>query len=270
VETILKIGLITDVHYADAAPRGSRHYRESLGKMREAVARLNDEKVDVAIELGDLIDTPQPPDPAKETEFLRTIAAEFGKLRAPRHFVLGNHCVSALRKKQFLDTVGQKRSYYSFDQGGVHCVVLDACFRQDGAPYAPGQFAWKDSEVPREQREWLAGDLKSTANRTLVFVHQRLDEAPQAGYRIKSRSAVRDILEKSEKVMAVFQGHSHQNELQTIGGVRYCTLSAMVEGSGQANSGYSVLRVYADGTLDLSGFRRHADHPLALRRAVES
>lgn len=258
----LKVGLVTDVHYADADTRGTRHYRESLGKMREAVERLNAEKVDLAVELGDLIDTPQPPDPAKETGFLRAIAGEFGKIKAPRHFVLGNHCVSGLTKERFLDNVGQKRSWYSFDQGGVHCVVLDACFRRDGVAYAPGNFEWTDTNVPPDQREWLAADLKATTNRTLVFVHQRLDQAPIESYRIHSGPAVREILETSGKVLAVFQGHSHKNELQTIGGIAYCTLAAMVEGSGAANSGYSVLGVHPGGTLTLSGFRRHADHPL--------
>ncbi|MES2464084.1 MAG: metallophosphoesterase [Armatimonadota bacterium] len=263
LEPILKVGLLTDVHYADAETRGTRHYRESLDKMREAVARLNAEKVDIAIELGDLVDTPQPPDTAKETGFLRTIAGEFGKLRAPRHFVLGNHCVSGLTKAQFLKTVGQKRSWYSFDQSGVHCVILDACFRRDGVPYAPGGFAWTDSDIPPDQRAWLAADLKATPYPTLVFVHQRLDEAPGEGYRIASRAAVRAILEKSGKVLAVFQGHSHKNELQTIGGIPYGTLAAIVEGAGPENSGCSVLNVYADRTITLTGFRRHAEHPLA-------
>jgi alkaline phosphatase len=263
LEPILKIGLLTDAHYAEAESRGTRYYRESLAKMREAVTRLNAEKVDIAVELGDLIDTPQPPDPAKERGFLRAIAGEFGKIRAPRHFVLGNHCVSGLTKEQFLQTVGQKRSWYSFDRNGVHCIVLDACFRKDGQPYAPGTFAWTDSDIPPEQRAWLAADLSATPHPALVFVHQRLDEAPGAGYRIQSRAAVREILEKSGKVRAVFQGHSHKNELQTIGGIPYCTLAAMVEGSGPANSGYSVLSVGPDGTLALTGCRRHADHPFA-------
>lgn len=265
-EPILKVGLVTDAHYADAETRGTRHYRESLAKMREAAERLNAEKVDVAVELGDLIDTPQPPDPVKETGFLRAIAGEFAAIHAPRHFVLGNHCVSGLTKEQFLNTVGQKRSWYSFDRGDVHFVVLDACFRKDGVPYSPGAFAWSDSEVPPAQRDWLAADLKATPHRTLVFVHQRLDEAPGEDYRIHSRVAVRDILEKSGKVLAVFQGHSHKNELQTIGGIPYCTLAAMVEGAGPASSGYSVLNVHADGTLALTGFRRHAEHPMAKKR----
>ena len=262
MDPVLKIGLVTDAHYADSDPRIGRYYRESLPKMHEAVALFGDEAVDVAIVLGDLIDTPQPPNPAQETAFLRRIAGEFGMIRAPRYFVLGNHCVAGITKRVFLETVGQAESFFSFDQNGVHCVVLDACFRADGAAYEPGNFHWTDAEIPPTERDWLAADLEATTNPTIVFVHQRLDHAPD-GLGIHSHAAVGRILEDSGKVIGVFQGHSHENELQTISGIPYVTLAAMVEGSGPENSGYSVLSVSAEGALLLKGFRRHAGHPFA-------
>ncbi|MBC8138370.1 MAG: metallophosphoesterase [Fibrella sp.] len=263
---VLRLGLITDVHYADADTKGTRYYRESLGKMREAVTHLNGEKVDVAVALGDLIDTPNPPDVAKETGFLKIITGEFGKLNAPRHFVLGNHCVSGLTKAQFLAGCGQSRSYYSFDKNGVHCVVLDACFRADGTAYAPGEFKWTDTEIPAVERDWLEKDLQSATGKVLVFVHQRLDAPKNSDYLIHSAPAVRTILEKSGKVLAVFQGHSHQNELQVINTIPYLTMAAMIEGSGPENSGYSVLGVHPDNSLTLTGFRKHAAHPFAARK----
>ena len=35
--------------------------------------------------------------------------------------------------------------------------------------------------------------------------------------------------------------HTHKNDHRDIGGIHYCTLVAMVEGSGAANNGYSVM-----------------------------
>ena len=32
----LRVGLVTDLHYADKAPAGTRHYRETLSKLEEA------------------------------------------------------------------------------------------------------------------------------------------------------------------------------------------------------------------------------------------
>ncbi|MFM2096337.1 MAG: hypothetical protein RIS70_3461, partial [Planctomycetota bacterium] len=36
----LRVGLVTDLHYADKAPNGTRHYRETLSKLEEAAAEL--------------------------------------------------------------------------------------------------------------------------------------------------------------------------------------------------------------------------------------
>jgi alkaline phosphatase len=64
------------------------------------------------------------------------------------------------------------------------------------------------------------------------------------------------VLEDSGKVLAVFQGHSHKNDLKDINGIHYCTLVAMVEGSGTENNGYSLMDVFDGGTIRLAGFRQ--------------
>ena len=71
---------------------------------------------------------------------------------------------------------------------------------------------------------------------------------------------VRKVLEKSGKVLAVLQGHNHKNELRDIGGIHYCTMVAMVEGSGAENSGYSMMKLANDGTIRIEGIRKQADY----------
>jgi alkaline phosphatase len=68
------------------------------------------------------------------------------------------------------------------------------------------------------------------------------------------------VLEASGKVLAVFQGHSHNNDYNDIAGIHYCTLVAMVEGSGPENNGYSVMNLASDGTIRIQGFRKQADY----------
>jgi alkaline phosphatase len=92
----------------------------------------------------------------------------------------------------------------------------------------------------------------------VVFAHQRLDVADNYG--VKNAADVRKLLEESKKVSAVFQGHSHKNDYKEIGGIHYCTLVAMIEGTGAENSGCSVLEVIADGTLTVTGFRKHKSY----------
>lgn len=245
-------GLVTDLHYADKPSAGTRYYRETPGKLHEAAIQFRRSQVDFVVELGDLIDAAD--DVAVEQQYLRTIDREFAAISRDRHYVLGNHCVETLTKPEFLDTVGQSKSWYSFDRGGVHCVVLDACFRQDGQPYGRKNSSWDDANIPPEQLEWLKADLKATAADTLVFVHQRLDVATRHG--VRNAAAVRAILESNPGIRAVFQGHSHQNDVTEIAGIPYCTLVAMVEGSGEASSGYSVVTVESGGTIRITGFRR--------------
>jgi len=248
----VRVGLITDMHYADKPPGGSRHYRESLDKLASAAKQMQHEQPDLMVELGDLIDSA---DSLKvEKEHLGRIHTEFSALPGDKHYVLGNHCVHTLTKEEFLDGVGQKKSYYSFDLGQYHFVVLDSCFRGDGEPYGRKNFKWTDPNIPAAELDWLKSDLAQTNNKTIVFAHQRLDEA--GIHSVKNATQVRKIFEDSGKVLTVLQGHSHKNDYQQIAGIHYCVLVAMVEGSGAKNNAYSTMDLFADGSIHITGFQK--------------
>jgi len=253
---ILRLGLVTDLHYADKPAAGSRHYRETLGKLAEAAQKFEQAPISFLVELGDFIDAAYAVD--VEQGYLKTINREFSTICQERHYVLGNHCVDTLKKEEFLGGVEQMKSYYSFDRGGFRFIVLDSCFRSDGQPYERKNFQWTDANIPAAELEWLQADLQASEQPVIVFAHQRLDVSNNHG--VKNHAEVRRVLEASGRVRAVFQGHSHQNDLKEIGGIHYCTLVAMVEGSGQENNGYSILEIDAQGTLRLTGFRKQKSH----------
>jgi hypothetical protein len=255
----VRVGLVTDLHYADKPPAGSRHYRETLNKLAEAAGRFAKDEPAFVVELGDLIDAADSVD--TELAYLKRIDKEFSAVSKDRHYVLGNHCVDTLTKDEFLGGVGQKKSYYSFDAGGVRFVVLDACFRSDGKPYGRKNSKWTDANVPAAELDWLKDDLKGTDKKVVVFAHQRLDVANDYG--VKNAGDVRKALEASGRVLAVFQGHSHKNDYKEIAGVHYCTLAAMIEGSGEENNGYSTVGVRADGTITVTGFRKQKGYEWA-------
>lgn len=255
-QPMVRIGLVTDLHFADREPAGTRHYRETPAKLAEAAKVFQQEKVDLVVALGDMIDSANSLE--VEKGYLGRIAKDFIAIPGQHHYVLGNHCVSALTKPEYLEIVGQKASFYSFDTGGVHFVVLDACFRSDGQPYGRKNFEWTDSNIPAAQVEWLRADLKQTASKAVVFVHQRLDVEPPLG--IKNAPEVRKVLGDSGKVLAVLQGHDHKGDYKEIGGVRYCTLKAMVEGSGAENNAYAILDVLPDNGIHIRGFRKQRSY----------
>ncbi len=258
---LLKVGLMTDLHYADKESTKTRFYREALDKLDEAVEIMNREKPALVVELGDFID--QADSVEKEIEWLRTMESHFAKLSMPRHYVLGNHCVGTLTKEEFAAHTKAGGGFESFEASGVTFLILDACFRADGTPYSRKNFDWKDSHVPASELSWLESELAKAGGPVFVFAHQRLDDAK--AHTVQNAAAVRSLFEKSGKVHAVFQGHSHKNDYQQIADIHYTTLVAMVEGSGAENNGYTLLDVLGDGSLRLNGFRRQVHR--ALQRA---
>jgi alkaline phosphatase len=255
---VLRIGLVTDLHYADKPDHKDRCYRSSLPKLRQAVEFFNRVGADFAVELGDFID--EGPTLDEEAGFARQIDAEFDRFRGERHYVLGNHCVWTLTKNEFLRACRARRPYYAFDRGNFHFIVLDACYRADEQPYGRRNFDWTDACIPAAERDWLSLDLARTDNKTIVFVHHRLDADDHYG--IIKRVLVRNIIEDSGKVLAVIQGHYHPGDCRRIADIHYLTLSAMVTGSGPDDNAYALLEVYADGSLQLVGQGRQKSHVL--------
>ncbi|MGB1124021.1 MAG: metallophosphoesterase [Phycisphaeraceae bacterium] len=253
---LVRFGMVTDMHYADKQTRGSRHYRKTLEKLEAAAAQFKKAKPAFVVELGDFID--RAPEVEVELAYLERIHKDFSKLPGDKHYVLGNHCIDTLTKEEFLGVVGQEKSYYSFDEGGVHFVVLDACFLKDGTPYGRNNSRWNDANFPQEELDWLVEDLKQTKHKSIVFLHQRLDV--DNGYAVNNAAAARKIMEDAGNVLAVFQGHSHKNDHKIINGIHYCVHRAMVEGGGEKDNGFSTLEVLQGGTIKLTGFFDQKDY----------
>ena len=138
---LLTIGLVTDVHYADAFPRANRYYQESLTKLEEAACVLREEKVDIAVELGDLIDARRKPDLVQEREYLKRIGgtakASFASLEGyigASVFVEGlkkagktptrESFIDALDKIGTIDLKGFRVKYSPTDHSGSNFVEL--------------------------------------------------------------------------------------------------------------------------------------------------
>jgi len=252
-------GIVTDCHYADANPAGTRFYRESREKLSECVERMNAERIDFLIELGDFKDQDTPAVESRTLTYLREVEAVFLRFQGRRYHVLGNHDMDSLSKKQFLDHVENTgieagRSYYSFDVQGLHCVVLDANYRSDGRDYDHGNFDWTDANVPVHELDWLRQDLAACEVPAVVFIHQLLDG--KGAVYVKNAPEVRRVLQESDRVLAVFQGHHHEGAYSRIEGIHYYTLTGVVEGSGLENNSYAIVELKRDHDLIFTGCRK--------------
>ena len=254
-----RFGIVTDCHYADAEAARTRFYRESIDKLSECVDLMNTEKVDFLIELGDFKDQDRPPVEKNTLSYLQTVEKVFRKFNGPTYHVLGNHDLHSISKKQFLNRVkntniDSSRSYYSFDHNGMHFVVLDANCIADGADYDHGNFDWTDANIPPKELLWLRNDLASTLGPVIVFIHQLLDG--KGSVYVKNAEQIRQILESSGKVLAVFQGHHHSGSYNNIAGIHYYTLKALVEGQGVENNSYAITEVHPDNSITVAGYRK--------------
>lgn len=255
----VRFGLVADPHYADANQVGTRFYRESLVKVREAVDALRKAGVEFLVELGDLKDMVAGEPDTRTLSYLTAIEAEIVRFGGPTYHVLGNHDMDNLSKAQFLENVMNSgvppaSAYYAFSRGGVRFVVLDACVTKEGKHYDHGNFDWKDSYVPAAQLDWLRTELSRAREPVIVFCHQRLDGTKDEC--VRNAEEVRAVIEAPRKVLAAFHGHDHPGAHSVINGVHYYTLRAVVEGSGPEQNSYAVVEVLGNLTISVTGFRR--------------
>lgn len=254
--SLLKFGLVTDSHYADIDTAGTRFYRESEYKMKECIGLMNQKKVDFIAHLGDFKNGA----PERNLENLKRIESLYARFNGPRYHVLGNHDMDSISKEDFQSVVNNtgiypERTFYSFERGGVHFVVLDANFTSDGAAYSQGNFHWTDANVPEHQLAWLDKNLADTDKPVVIFIHQLLD-GDEGNHYIKNAAEVRQVLEQNNNVVVVFQGHQHAGQYSEINNIHYYTLKAMVEGSGEENNAYAIVEIFDDLTVAISGYRK--------------
>ncbi|QZE13935.1 metallophosphoesterase [Halosquirtibacter laminarini] len=243
-------GLVTDVHYADRDPKleWNRYYRNAFDKFKIAIDYFNTHNPNFAICLGDIKDQKKQPTLDSTLSFLEKIENVFSLFRGNRYHALGNHDLDSISKTQFLDRVtntgiDKNQSYYSFDVNNIHFIVLDSCFRQDGVPYDSGNFQWFDASIPSEELLWLEKDLNQTRYPSIVFVHHPLDDfnLPDKRISISNAGDVRSILEKNDKVKAVFQGHHHDGNYCLHNNIHYYTMKSVVDGPIENN--YALVSV---------------------------
>jgi len=259
IKKLISFGMVTDPHSADVEAKGSRYYKESVSKMAECVELMNDKKVDFLIELGDFKDMDDTESAENALKYLDSIESVFKKFDGPAYHVIGNHDVDCISKEQFLNRVentgiSKDASYYSFDAKGLHFIVLDANYLSDGSDFNSGNYVWTDVNIPEKEMNWLKNDLASTSKPVVVFVHELLDG--QGDLYVNNAKEIRQVLQKHQNVLAVFQGHHHSGDFNLINDIYYYTLKAMVEGSGSSNSSYAIVDVYEDYSIAITGYRK--------------
>lgn len=119
-------------------------------------------------------------------------------------------------------------TYYSFDWGPAHCIVLD------GNKPIPHEEGWKavHGAVEGSELAWLEADLAAQprGKPILVGVHipvvstypERRQHSPKNApyWELTNDRSLTELFSR-HGVRLVLQGHMHENERETVGGVEY-------------------------------------------------
>lgn len=263
-----RIGAIADCQYADRDPAGARLFRQSPGKLRDAVERLNQEDLAFVVHLGDFID--------EDWESFETLAPIAAELVHPWRHVAGNHdyFVEDRRKPMVHEKLGMPARYYSFELGDWVFAVLDGNDLSyhgwpEGSPeheesvrihqerYA-SQPTWNGA-IGEAQLAWLEnllGEADRRGRKVVVFSH--FPVYPEDKHNLWNAEEIVDVIERYASVKAWFNGHNHAGHYGERNGIHYLTLHGMVD---TEETAYALIDFY-DDRLEVTGIGRQGDFVL--------
>jgi len=247
----MKILVFSDAHFGDDinyAIIGGLKYVNVFGSQFPNTfkkLKLEFKKYDLIVNLGDSIaDKNKKADIDRYKEFLNF----FDDVSTPIIHCFGNHDLKYIPIEQLDSLIKEKQPYYSKDIGGFHHIVLSA----------KSHFMGFNPHLPKVQIDWLKNDLEETKLPVIVYTHFLLDEQsmkdnyyfnifPRNMVLIEERKEVRDILEKSKKVLIVVNGHTHFHHEQIINGITYLNVPSISENNGAGEPTKEYMEIVIDG-----------------------
>jgi len=268
----MKIGLIADPQYADMPNEApTRFPMKSLDRLKEAVAQLNDEKLDAVVVLGDFIDRGS----RNFTPVLEAIA----ELNAPVWPILGNHdfagddylCGFTDEAFSALGLTWDTRYRY-VDMQSIRFVFTDTnedsvIESKPGTPeYHEGEkliaslaeqgivnaVPWNGT-IGGEQMMWLDATIDDAAAHhkdVIVFGHHPI--WPEHRENALNAPTIRDFLSSKPNVRAYINGHNHEGGYGVYRGLPCVTIEGMVE---YGSNAFGILEIDEDG-IAIQGFGR--------------
>lgn len=198
--------------------------------------------------------------------------AQARRLNVPIYHAFGNHDFFGLNatrsganpggphwgRQLFLEKLGQAQTYYSFNYGGWHFVVLDTNDFPSGR-------SWRGF-VDEAQRDWLRDDLQRAGDAPTVLVahiplltafgqvSDQASDAPESLMVIGNSKEITDLI-RPFHVKAVLQAHTHIVEEIDYLGTRYLSAGSICgdwwKGPrlGLHPEGFAVCTCGTDGTF---------------------
>lgn len=261
----MKFGLITDAHFGPAPMYFGENRIMSAAApqvMSYVIEELNREPdLSFVVQLGDLIqEDVDNPDTSEDRESYQRALELLSNLNSPLYHVIGNHEPATLTKNEIKEIISYPELYYSFDADGYTGIVLYS-----------DTLNHQNMRVSDRQLAWMSQELTKAEKHVLVFIHHQLayhDISDHYWFRgrpekafVQNADEVMQQFKQSGKVLAVFNGHMHHNNMVSLGGIPYVTIQSMVENydmKGEPSKAYAIIEV----TDDILGVDVRGNNPV--------
>lgn len=274
---LLRFGVFADVQYADCPPSIGRYYRKALFKMDTCLHVFNEQSVEFAINLGDIID--------RDIRDLDKVLQHTKVLRSPIYHLTGNHDYKY--KEGTKDSVLYHRlqmpsPYYSFRKGKWTFVMLNTNeisnyankgdiekgkelkemlerIRNTGSKQA---YNWNGG-ISKKQMQWLDSLLTVHEKGKLpviVCTHHPL--YPFDEFTALNNEQILQTLARYSCVKLVLSGHHHAGAFGYYQGIPMITMEGIVETEKQ--NAYSIIEITQD-SIRLRGYGRTASRSFKIK-----
>lgn len=252
---LFSFGIIADVQFCDCDPAGSRYYRNSTGKLREALNTLSGSKPEFVINLGDLID--------RDIKSFVKVTDIIDSSGLKMWHVTGNHdySVEPRYKKRLPLPLPSGDGYYSFVHMGFRFIALNG---NDMSTYASGNnktikeaaeyirvlkesgslnaLDWNGGLGTR-QLDWLKRelDISALANEKVILLCH-FPAFPDNRHNLLNYREVLSLLKNYSHISAWLNGHNHAGNYGNFNRIHFVTFKGMVET--EDTGSFALVEVY--------------------------
>jgi manganese-dependent ADP-ribose/CDP-alcohol diphosphatase len=252
---IFSFGVIADVQYCDCDAAGSRFYRSSLTKLKDAINSLRTDNPSFVFNLGDLIE--------KDFSSYKPVYSIFDTAGFIIYHTTGNHdySVEPRLKKSIPPHNKNKEGYYSFNYLTFRFIVLngnelstystnnkseikkaeDYILNLKNSGEINGQ-DWNGG-ISTTQMVWLTNQLiTAKKNNEKVFIICHFPVFPFNEHNLLNYRDVLSVLEGYDNIIAWFNGHNHAGNYGNFNSTHFITFKGMVET--EMTNSFALIEVY--------------------------
>jgi manganese-dependent ADP-ribose/CDP-alcohol diphosphatase len=263
---IFSFGILADIQYADYDHMGTRYYRSSLNKLKEAVRSFKEDSVDFVINLGDMIDM----DYVSYQPVIDIISSS----GINTYSVSGNHdySVAPELKSKIPVKPPSRKDYYSFIYEKFRFILLDgneiSTYKsnnkkliKEGEKYiselqkgGDENAVYWNGGIGSNQLNWLGNELEDAKiNSEKVFLICHFPILPNNIHNLLNYKQVLEVIGKYMNIIAWFNGHNHAGNYANLNNTHFVTFKGMVET--ETSNSFAIVAVY-NNKIWIKGFGR--------------